>query len=206
MFQHRVEKNGFRISPCRTPRWMEILPEPRAWGKFQQHKLMSLNRDVSLRLTLKLFQATVFPTAMFGLASLPLTQRSLHEVDVVQRRMLWSIVGWVRIPDEPSEITLQTKNQRMEHAVSLHPLPSWSKQCFVKQYRLATKIAWNQFSWAATAIAWMPWNDWVHNFSPHHPETKADRPKGGIRHSLRFHVNILVNEIGWRQLKAVTNG
>ena len=88
-----------------------------AWGKFHQHKMILLNKHVSLRLGLKLFHATVSPTAMFGLASLPLTQRFLHKLDVVQWRMLRSIVGWVRIPDEPSENTMRRMNQRMEHAV-----------------------------------------------------------------------------------------
>ena len=42
--------------------------------------------------------------------------------------------------------------------------------------------------------------------TPHHPEAQADRQKGGIRHSLRFHVHILANETcGW-QPKVVTNG
>ena len=35
----------------------------------------------------------------------------------------------------------------------------------------------------------------IENLS-HHPETEADRQNGGIRHSLRFHVHILANEIG----------
>jgi len=39
---------------------------------------------------------------------LALTQRFLHKVDVVQRRMLWS-VGWVRMPVAPWEITMQRK-------------------------------------------------------------------------------------------------
>ena len=43
-------------------------------------------------------------------------------------------------------------------------------------------------------------------FHPHHPEAEADRPKGGIRHSLRFHVHILASEIGGWQPKIVTNG
>ena len=77
-----------------------------AWGKFHQHKLILLNKHVSRRLRIKLFHATVSPTAMLGLASLPLTQRFLHKLDVVQRRMLRSIVGWVRIPDEPWETQL----------------------------------------------------------------------------------------------------
>ena len=92
-----------------------------AWHKFHQHKLILLNKHVSLRLRLKLFHATVFPTAMFGLSSLALTQKHLHKLDVVQRRMLRSIVGWVRIPDEPWEITMRRMNERMEHAASLHP-------------------------------------------------------------------------------------
>ena len=146
-----------------------------AWGKFHQHKLILLNKHVSLRLRLKLFHATVSPTAMFGLASLPLTQRFLHKLDVVQRRMLRSIVGWVRIPDEPWENTMRRMNQRMEHAAYLHPLPSWSNQYFKSQYRLATKIVSNQFSWAATAVAWMPLDDWVHNF-PSAPSRSRGRP------------------------------
>ena len=57
-------------------------------------------------------------------------KRFLHKLDVVQRRMLRSIVGWVRIPDEPWENTMRRMNQRMEHAAYLHPLPSWSNQIF----------------------------------------------------------------------------
>ena len=85
-----------------------------AWGKFPQHKLILLNKHVSLRLRSKLFHSTSFPTkkyfpwrlpsktvqepetsavqkgaeekkqnptAMFGFASLPLTQRHLHKLD-----------------------------------------------------------------------------------------------------------------------------
>ena len=78
-------------------------------------KLILLNTHVSRRLRLKLFHATVFPTAMFGLVSLLLTQKHLHKLDVVQRRMLRSIVGWVRVPDEPWGTTMRT---------SLHPLQS----------------------------------------------------------------------------------
>ena len=141
-----------------------------AWSKFHQHKLILLNKHVTLRLRLKLFHATVSSTAMFGLASLPLTQRFLHKLDVVQRRMLRSIVGWVRIPDEPSENTMRRMNQRMEHVAYLHPLPSWSNQYFTSQYRLA-----NQFSWAATAVAWMPLAEWVHNF-PSAPSRSRGRP------------------------------
>ena len=47
------------------------------------------------------------------------------------------------------------------------PLGSlFQAQYFINQYRLASKIASKQSAWAATAIAWMPLNDWVHKFPP----------------------------------------
>ena len=144
---------------------------------------------MSLRLRSTLFHATAFPT------SLPLTQGLVHKLDVVQRRVLRSIVGWVRLTDEPWDITMRRTNQRMEQAASLHPLPSSSSQYFVNQYRLAVKIASNPFPWVATDIAWMPLADWVQNFPSAPSRKKGDRPKGGIRHSLRLHVHILANEI-----------
>ena len=103
--------------------------------------------------------------------------KHLHKLDVVQRRILRSIVGWVRIPDEPWVITMRRMNQRMEHAASLHPLQSWSNKYFINQYRLAFKIASNQSAWAATAIAWMPLNDWVHNFPSAASRNRGRPPK-----------------------------
>ena len=143
-------------------------------SKFYQHKLILLNKHVSLRLQLKFFEAIVFPIATFGLASLPLAQRFLHKLDLVQRQMLRSC--WVCIPAETWEITMRRMNQRMEHAASLHALPSWSNQCFVKQYRLATKIASNQVSWAWAA--WMPLSDWVHNFPSAPSKNRGGRGSG----------------------------
>ena len=149
--------------------------------KFHQHKLILLNQHVFLKLKLKLLEATVFAITMFGLALLPLAQRYLHKLDVVQRQMLRSC--WVRIPAETSEITMGRMNQRIGHAASLHALPTWRNQCFVKQYGLATTIASNQVSWAwaATAIAWMLLSDWVHNFP-----SAPSRNRGGRGSGTRF--------------------
>ena len=90
------------------------------FSKFHQHKFILLNKHVSLRLRLKLFHATAFPTAMFGLSSLALTQEHLHKLDVVQRRMLRSIVGWVRIPDEPWSVSTLTSGSCAGQLSALH--------------------------------------------------------------------------------------
>ena len=44
-----------------------------AWANFHQYEHIILNKRVSLKLRLKLFDLVVSPTAVFGLAVLPLT-------------------------------------------------------------------------------------------------------------------------------------
>ena len=72
-----------------------------AWYKFQLHRKVLTNRHVSIKLRLKLFDAIVTPTVLYGLHTLSLTQQQLQKLDIVLRRMLRSIVGWIRVSDEP---------------------------------------------------------------------------------------------------------
>ena len=71
-----------------------------AWAKFHQHRRWLLNRHVSLHLRLRLFAAVVSPCALFAAMVLPLTKHDLEKFAVTQRKMLRSIVGWLRVPDE----------------------------------------------------------------------------------------------------------
>ena len=58
-----------------------------------------LNQHVCLKLRLKC-DSVASPTARFGFATLSLTKKHLHKMDVVQRRMLRSIVGQVGLKQE----------------------------------------------------------------------------------------------------------
>ena len=70
------------------------------WASFHKHRKALTNRDVSLRLRLRLFHSVVFPVVLFGLSCISLIDGLLSKIDVVQRRMLRYIVGWVRVLDE----------------------------------------------------------------------------------------------------------
>ena len=65
-----------------------------AWMKFNEHGDTLLNRHVSSRLRLKLFDSVIIPTILFGLLTCPLTSNQLQKLEVVRNRMLRSIVGW----------------------------------------------------------------------------------------------------------------
>ena len=95
------------------------------WYKFQRHRKVLTNKHVSIKLRLKLFDAVVTPTILYGLHTLPLTHFQLQKLDALQRRMLRSIVGWVRAEGEPWRMTMH----RMKLRVNAHlGIPGTYKQ------------------------------------------------------------------------------
>ena len=58
-----------------------------AWSKFHSHRHTLLNKHVSLKNRLRLFQAVVSLAALSGLSTLPLFEKQLANLDVVQRRI-----------------------------------------------------------------------------------------------------------------------
>ena len=59
-----------------------------------------VNKHVSIKLRMKFFDAVVTPTILFGLHTLALTGVQLSKRDSIRKRMLRSMVGWIRIQDE----------------------------------------------------------------------------------------------------------
>ena len=53
-----------------------------AWHKFGRRSSVLTNRNVSIKLRLKLFDATVSPSALFGLCALPISQPNMAKIIV----------------------------------------------------------------------------------------------------------------------------
>ena len=125
-----------------------------------------MNKHVSLVLRLKLFDAVVSPAMLFGLATLPLTKVCLQKFGVVQRRMLRSIVGWVRIHDDQNwrDIMVQM-NHRMAIANILFPMEDWEDRLIRSKFRLAHRIARSPEAWPAKSVSWNPLTNWESNFA-----------------------------------------
>ena len=79
------------------------------WYAFGKHAGTLCNRNISIKLRLKLFDAVVTPTILFGLSVLPLSQVSLQKIKAAQRKMLRKIVGWVRLATETWEETMRRR-------------------------------------------------------------------------------------------------
>ena len=70
------------------------------------------------------------------------TRGCLQKLGVVQKRMLRSVVGWVRIHDGPSwqDIMVQL-NHKLAIAKSLFPMKGWEDKLFRSNFPLAHRIA-----------------------------------------------------------------
>ena len=72
-----------------------------------------------MQLRLKLFDAVVSPTALFALSTVPLTSALISQLGIAQRKMLRSIVGWVRLPSDDWADTMRRMRQRLDRASRL---------------------------------------------------------------------------------------
>ena len=118
----------------------------------------------------------VSPAMLFGLATLPLTKGCLQKLGVVQRRMLRSIVGWVRVHDDLSwrDIMVQM-NHKLAIAKTLFPMEGWADRLFRSKFRLAHRIARSPERWPAKSVSWNPLTNWELNFACK-PHRKCGRP------------------------------
>ena len=58
-----------------------------AWFKFGTHARVLTNKRISVKLRLKLFDATISPSLLFGLSALPVHEVSAKKLDATQREM-----------------------------------------------------------------------------------------------------------------------
>ena len=93
---------------------------------------------------------------LFGLATCALTRRQVESLDVLQRRMLRSIVGWVRVPDEPWDDTMRRMRHKVARATSIFPIPTWTSQLARHKFGPAGSFMQKAADWPARAIRWDP--------------------------------------------------
>ena len=128
--------------------------------KFGQHRKTLCNRNVAIHLRLKLFDMVVTPTLLFGLAVLPLSNISLQKIEVLQRKMLRKLVGWVRLKDEPWEDTMRRMKHRVDHALSKYPIKMWKERLAIYLWNFVLRVK------AAPATSWMSQSsNWEPNLS-----------------------------------------
>ena len=141
-----------------------------------QHTNVLCNRKISIQLRLKFFDAIVSPTILFGLGALPLSTISLRKVEVVERKMLRKIVGWVRIQDEAWDITMRRMKYRVQRGLQQYPFILWRRRIAKSLWKLVLRIRSSPSeSWINESSFWAP-NDINDTSSDYFPHRSRGRP------------------------------
>ena len=128
-----------------------------AWMKFHSHRCTLLNRKIPINLRLQMFNAIVPPAALYSLTSTPLTSRCMERLDVAQRKMLRSIVGWPRTSTEDWAERGRQMKDKMEKVLEKFPVQAWSAILETRKQELAQDLSSSLRSvWANAAHKWRP--------------------------------------------------
>ena len=146
-----------------------------AWMKFNQHRETLLNRHVSLKLRLKFFDSIISPAILFGLTTVPLSAAQLSNLDIVRRRMLRSIVGWVPVVNGDWHDAMSRMNQKLQNAYRIYPTKSWPERILRGKFRFAAKIACKVNHWPVLCSRWQPGYLYERNFHVQ-PRRRPGRP------------------------------
>ena len=93
-----------------------------AWFKFHQHQRVITNQQISIKFRMKLFDAAISPSLLFGMATIPLYENLATKIDIVQRKMMRRIVGWTRVPGEEWELTMRRMGEKVSRALLQWPV------------------------------------------------------------------------------------
>ena len=129
-----------------------------AWAKFRNQEATLRNKSISLALRLKLFNTTVTPALLYSLDTCPLTDRLLRKLDVIQRKMLRQIVGWVfGDPDDSWEEIGHRMKMRMKAGLQSYPIQDWSAMIFSRKQALQERTYSPNTSYLVRqAVNWEP--------------------------------------------------
>ena len=170
-----------------------------AWYKFGQLENTLCNRHISICLRLKLFNAVVIPTILFGVAILPLSSASLETIEATQRKMLRKIIGWVRLLDEAWELIMRRMKDRVNRALEKYPIIQWKRRIakYLWKYVLRLKTTSNEL-WINEASNWDP-NECDDPSSEYFPHRCVGRPNLRWDDAVRSFCRLYFNEM-WQKM------
>ena len=171
-----------------------------AWGKFHQHRKWILDSNIPVGLRLRFFDAVVSPGALYSCAVLALNSDELERFDIVQRKMLRSIVGWRRIQGEEWECTMRRMKSRVQRALEMHAERKSSRRIMNSRWNYALHVNFTDKS-AWTKIV-CDWNPLDHPIEGLLASRSRGRPRTRWDDDLHFYCQEELDLNSWTELHA----
>ena len=128
-----------------------------SWASFMTFKKELCNRHYPLTQRLRLFNATVTPSACYAAATWTMTKSLEQRVRVTQRKMLRMILYLRRAADEEWEVYMRRSTYRLKAIMVKHNVEDWVKLQRKRKWRFAGKTALFQDGrWSRRIFEWRP--------------------------------------------------
>ena len=99
------------------------------------------NKHIYIRFRFKLFDAIISSTVLYALESCPLTEKVESRLDVMQRKILRRMVGWVCNTGESWEVVGHRMKHRLQRCLGIYPIMDWSKTIVSRKLKVVSAIA-----------------------------------------------------------------
>ena len=106
-----------------------------------------------MKLRLKLFDAIISSTVLYGLETCPLTEKVQKRLDVVQRTMFRRMVGWLCSADDTWEMAGHRMKYRLKKCLEMYPIKDWSETITDRKKKLMSSMNEMPF-WTKSACEW----------------------------------------------------
>ena len=128
-----------------------------AWAKFHMFRSSLLNKHVNIKLRLRLFDSIVSPCVLYGLSTALLTEKTMHSIGVIQRKMIRTMIGYVKLPGDDWADMYRKVNFKMETAFTSYPVCDWCETLRIRKSNLYGKIVRRKGSpLTCQAALWLP--------------------------------------------------
>ena len=111
-----------------------------AWSKFHVLYTSLTNKHVAIKLRLRLFDAVVTPTVLYGLISSPLNSHDYDRLAIIQRKMLRKMVGWVKLPDDEWNDVFRGLRMEIQKATDQYSIRMWADEMSLRKTNLQMQI------------------------------------------------------------------
>ena len=128
-----------------------------AWGRFHANAKVLLNPDISMKLRLKMFEAVVTPTAVYGMATEALTMRQRERIEVTRRNMIRRMMGCFKRAGESWHEHGSRQAQRLAATLQTHPVAEWLPAIDRARWRFLCRICHDEGrGWPHVVLRWNP--------------------------------------------------
>ena len=113
------------------------------------------NRNIDIRLWLRLVDSVITPTVLYGLTASLLTQYDFEQLGVAQRKMLRMIVGWSKLPDDDWADVYRRLKAKIHKATHKHEVRDWVEELSRRKLDLRHHLGKRKFL-TQRAAKWEP--------------------------------------------------